>query len=82
MSKNILVVDDEKDVRDFLGDLLKDQGYSVRIAADGVEALEQIEQYKPALVFLDIQMPVLDGMSVASNLEYDNQMMKLPNVVI
>lgn len=42
MKKNILVVDDEPDVRGFLSDLLEDEGYSVRVAENGNEAMEMI----------------------------------------
>jgi two-component system LytT family response regulator len=70
---DVLVVDDEPAARQKLIFFLKDHKdfRVVAQAQNGIEALECIEEYSPALVFLDIQMPLLDGMSVASNLEYD-----------
>ena len=70
---DVLVVDDEPAARQKLIFFLKEHKdfRVVAQAQNGIEALECIEEYSPALVFLDIQMPLLDGMSVASNLEYD-----------
>jgi len=69
---DVLVVDDEPAARQKLIFFLQEHKdfRVVAQAKNGIEALECIEQYSPALVFLDIQMPLLDGMSVASNLEY------------
>jgi len=69
---DVLVVDDEPSARKKLILFLQDHK-DFRVVAEaknGIEALEYIEKYSPALVFLDIQMPLLDGMSVASNLEH------------
>lgn len=72
---DVLVVDDEPAARQKLIYFLQEHPdfRVVAQAQNGVEALECIEQYAPSLVFLDIQMPMLDGMSVASNLEYNNK---------
>lgn len=72
---DVVVVDDEPAARQKLIYFLQDHPdfRVVAQAQNGVEALECIEQFSPALVFLDIQMPILDGMSVASNLEYNNK---------
>ncbi|KGJ90133.1 LytR/AlgR family response regulator transcription factor [Colwellia psychrerythraea] len=69
---DVLVVDDEPAARHKLILFLQDHKdfRVVAQAQNGIEALECIEKYSPALVFLDIQMPLLDGMSVASNIEY------------
>ncbi len=64
----ILVVDDEQTVRDIVVMTLLLEGYSVREAADGAEALRMIEDARPSLVLLDMQLPVLDGWGVAREL--------------
>ncbi|MBC3916897.1 response regulator [Undibacterium sp. CY18W] len=66
----ILIVDDEAYARDKLRRLVAEHvaGASVTEARDGREALDSIAKHKPELVFLDIQMPELDGISVASQL--------------
>ncbi len=57
----VLIVDDETEVRFLLESLLTDQGYPVRTASNGQEALEVIAQELPALLLLDLHMPVLSG---------------------
>jgi len=66
----ILIVDDERPARDKLARLLKQQPdvAAIEQARDGIEALERIEQWKPDAVFLDIQMPEVNGMEVAASL--------------
>ena len=61
----ILVVDDNKDSADTLGMLLRLKGNDVRIAHDGLEALEVAEAFHPELVLLDIGLPKLNGYDVA-----------------
>ena len=58
---NVLVVDDEAEIRDVLSALLEKQGYQVTVAANGVEALELVLQEPPALVILDLDLPEMDG---------------------
>ena len=62
MSRTILVVDDEKDIRISLSGILEDEGYQVVTAASGVEALDKIREEMPDLVLLDIWMPGMDGL--------------------
>ena len=50
--KTILVVDDEPDVREFLSACMKDAGFQVKVAEDGVDGLEKIEKYMPILLQL------------------------------
>lgn len=61
----ILVVDDDDAIRDTLAVLLGTQGFRVITAADGVRALEAIAVEPPALILLDLDLPVLDGFGVA-----------------
>src|SRR5262249_22319846 len=59
--RRVLVVDDNRDAADSLGQLLKVLGADVRVARDGAEALEAYGDYDPAVVLLDIGMPGMDG---------------------
>lgn len=59
---NILIVDDEKEIRDAVDIYLRGEGYKVYKANDGIDALEVLEQHDIHLIILDIMMPRLDGM--------------------
>ena len=60
----ILVVDDEPDIRQLVQEILEDEGYSVQVAKDGESARLVYAQQKPDLVLLDIWMPDIDGISL------------------
>ncbi|WP_409303409.1 response regulator transcription factor [Peribacillus sp. SCS-155] len=60
---NVLVVDDEKEIRDAIEIYLKNEGITVIKAADGIEALEKLNEKQIHLIILDVMMPRLDGIS-------------------
>jgi CheY-like chemotaxis protein len=60
----ILVVDDEPAIRTLLAELLRDEGYAVLAAADGLLAQEVLERLVPDLVLTDMMMPRLDGLGL------------------
>jgi CheY-like chemotaxis protein len=64
----VLLVDDDEDIRDLLGDLMRRWGYHVRTAANGVEALREIARSRPRVALLDIGMPLMDGYSAAKRI--------------
>jgi DNA-binding NtrC family response regulator len=68
MPADILIVDDEADIRDLVAGILEDEGHSARLARDSDEALKAIEERRPHLVILDIwlQGSRLDGLEVLS----------------
>ena len=64
----ILVVDDDRAVRESLRRSLQFNGYQVELASDGVQAMEQIEGQRPDALVLDVMMPRLDGLEVCRRL--------------
>ena len=64
-SKPVLVVDDEADIRNVVVFLLEEEGYEVRTARDGQEALERVAEELPAAILLDMKMPRMDGWQFA-----------------
>lgn len=64
----ILLVDDEAAITANLGPFLQRAGYTVAIASDGVEAMEQVESFVPQAIILDVMMPRLDGRAVLRQL--------------
>ena len=65
---SILVVDDDPAILATVSDILSFEGYRVQTATNGAEALASIQRQKPALLLLDMRMPVLDGWGVARQL--------------
>ena len=72
----IVVVDDERDTAETLATLLEMDGYAVKTAGSGVEALPIIETFQPLCVLMDINMPGGDGHELSSRLrtQYGNDM--------
>src|SRR4051812_6497850 len=59
---NVLIVDDERDIRGTLGELLADEGFVVEAAWNGETALARLEAgFRPDVIVLDLMMPVMDG---------------------
>ncbi|MDB4934283.1 MAG: transcriptional regulator [Labilithrix sp.] len=67
----VLVVDDYEDTREMYASSLADAGYRVEQAANGQEALDAIARSKPALVLMDLSMPVLDGWEATKRIKSD-----------
>lgn len=78
--KQILIVDDERDVREILRDFFKMQGYEVLVAEDGQNALDTFNSNKPDAAIVDIQMPVMDGIKFSKKVLKKN--CKFPIIMI
>jgi chemosensory pili system protein ChpA (sensor histidine kinase/response regulator) len=78
----VLVVDDSITVRRVTQRLLRREGYRVALAADGLQALEQLAQERPAVVLSDIEMPRMDGFDLARNIRADAKLRELPIIMI
>jgi len=68
----ILVVDDERAVRDLISDALKIEGHDVLTASDGKEGLDLISQHRFDLVFCDLRMPEMDGQALYEEVQRDH----------
>lgn len=83
MMAEILVVDDDQDVAESLSDVLAVEGHDVRIAANGLEGLLCVTSRVPALVLLDVEMPVLSGPDMAEKLRaQDKGVERVPIVLM
>jgi len=78
----VLVVDDDADIRETLRELLEDEGYRVRTAADGAEAVATMEADPPCFVILDLMMPVMDGWEVATRMHEEQRLASVPVCVV
>jgi len=68
--QTILIVDDEPDFVTMLKQTLQDEGYTVEVAYNGVEAIEKVKKNPPDAIVLDIMMPEKDGFQVCSELRF------------
>ena len=68
MARNILVVEDDRNISDLIRMYLEKEGFEVRIAYDGGKAVEEFEKQQPDMVLLDIMLPVLDGWQVCARI--------------
>lgn len=79
----VLVVEDEEDSRDSLGELLRLEGFDVEVASNGLEAIHVLDRLgeKVCLMLLDLYMPVMDGWQVIDFLRADGRL-STTNIVI
>lgn len=82
MRKRILVVDDDPELVELVCFNLKQAGYTVGTAADGVEALKKARSLMPDLIILDVMMPELDGFAVCEILRRDSVTASIPIVML
>lgn len=80
--KNILVVDDDAINRKLLTAVLKNKGYNIIEANNGVEALSAIESNNIDLILLDVLMPVMNGIEFLQNIKAKPQYMNIPIIVL
>lgn len=72
--EKILVVDDELHIRQALQASLESEGYQVQTAENGKEGVEKCKAWRPALVILDVRMPVMDGHLASIEIKYDERL--------
>jgi two-component system alkaline phosphatase synthesis response regulator PhoP len=72
----ILLVDDEKDILEFLSYNLSREGYKVLTASNGEEGVKLAKQYNPSLIILDVMMPVMDGIETCQLIRKDTQIIQ------
>ena len=78
----ILVVDDDRDIAEWLNQLLKLHGYIVSKAFDGLEALEQVALDIPDLILMDLMMPRMDGPTAIKRLCDEEETCAIPVIVL
>jgi two-component system, cell cycle response regulator DivK len=82
MTKRILVIEDQEDLRRILRDLLVGSGYVVAEAADGAEGVTNALVEQPDLILMDIQLPVLDGYEAARQIRANPKLASTPIIAV
>ena len=79
---DILIVDDERDIRELISDILKDEGFATRLASNSDETMAEINTEAPALIILDIWLKDsrMDGIDILKTVKRDNP--DVPVVII
>jgi len=81
-SRGLLLVDDDEASRARIGRMLRDEGWEVREAGNGIEAFSLLRQQTPELIFLDLIMPEMDGFTFISEMQKSAEFRDIPVVVI
>lgn len=81
-NEKILIVDDEEHIQELIKFNLKQNGYKVICAGDGIEAIEQAKKERPKLILLDVMLPGIDGYDVCKELRKDNSLANIPIIMI
>ena len=82
MSKHILVIEDQNDLRDVLRTLLTGSGYAVSEAADGRDGVEKAKSGRPDLILMDIQLPLMDGYEATRQIKAHPNLKATPIIAI
>jgi len=82
MKKAILIVEDDDDIRELVSHSLSREGFSVRGAPTGIEALNSVKSASPDLIILDLMLPDIDGLEVCRRLKADVSTQTIPIVML
>jgi len=82
MPEKILVIEDNEQNRLLMRQILTHHGYDVMEATDGLTGLEMARTYMPALILLDIQMPVMNGFAVIGELRHNPEFRKIKTIAV
>ena len=82
MKKRILVVEDQRDNRQILHDLLTNAEFDIVEAENGEEAIASAQASRPDLILMDIQLPILDGYEATRRLKADPDLKSIPIIVV
>lgn len=82
MSKKILLVEDDKFLRELIAKKLKSSGYEVIEAIDGESAVIKAKELKPDLVLLDLILPGIDGFGILTKIKEDPDISKTPVIIL
>ncbi len=80
--KRILLVEDHEEIWDFLSRRLKRRGYEVVLATDGQEGLDKARSERPDIVLLDMNLPVMDGWTAATEMKGDPRTALIPIIAL
>lgn len=82
LTKTILIIEDDKFLRQLISQKLFKEGYDVSEAVDGEEGLKKIREEKPGLILLDLILPGIDGFEVLSQMRKEQEIAHIPIIIL
>ena len=82
MAKTILIIEDDKFLRELIAQKLIKEGYGVSEAVDGEEGIKKVKEEKPDLVLLDLILPGIDGFEVLSRMREESALTSIPVIIL
>ncbi len=82
MEKTILIIEDDKFLRELISQKLIKEGYNISEAVDGEEGIKKIKEEKPGLVLLDLILPGIDGFEVLTKMREDPSLSSIPVIIL
>jgi DNA-binding response OmpR family regulator len=82
MTKKILIIEDDKFLRELIGQKLLKEGYDIVEAVDGEKGIKSIKEEKPDLVLLDLILPGMDGFEVLTKVKEDAGIAQIPVIIL
>jgi DNA-binding response OmpR family regulator len=82
MAKKILIIEDDKFLRELISRKLTDDNFDIIEAVDGEEGVKKVKEEKPDLVLLDLILPSIDGFEVLSRIKEDSNVASIPIIIL
>ena len=82
MSKKILIIEDDKFLKELIAQKLVKEGYNIAEAIDGEEGIKKVKSEQPDLVLLDLILPGIDGFEVLSKMKEDSSLVSIPVIIL
>ena len=82
MPKNILIIEDDKFLRELIAQKVTKDGFNVSEAVDGEEGIKKIREEKPDMVLLDLILPGIDGFEVLSLMRQESSLSSIPVIIL
>jgi len=82
MTKTILIVEDDKFLRELIAQKLIKEGYEISKATDGEQGIKKIKEERPDLVLLDLILPGIDGFEVLTRIKTDPALAQIPVIIL
>ena len=80
--ESILIVEDDKFLRELMSRKLNNSGFNVEVAIDGKEALKKIKEKKYEIILLDLVLPGMDGFEILGEIKKDNETKNIPVIIL